>query len=48
MLPAGILERRNSASRLRAGIIRVHYTTSRKHSLVLLNMGEIIARNMLN
>ena len=26
----------------------VHYTTSRKHSLVFLRMGEIIARNMLN
>jgi len=26
----------------------VHYTTSCKHSLVLLRMGEIIARNMLN
>ena len=25
----------------------VHYTTSCKHSLVLLRMGEIIARNML-
>ena len=24
----------------------VHYTTSCKHSLVLLRMGEIIARNM--
>jgi len=26
----------------------VHYNTSRKHSLVLLRMGEIIARNMLS
>ena len=26
----------------------VHYTTSSKHSLVLLRMGEIIARNMLS
>jgi len=26
----------------------VHYTTSCKHSLVLLRMGEIIARNMLS
>ena len=26
----------------------VHYTTSCKHSLVLLRMGEIIARNILN
>jgi len=26
----------------------VHYTTSCKHSLVLLMMGEIIARNMLS
>jgi len=26
----------------------VFYTTSCKHSLVLLRMGEIIARNMLN
>jgi len=26
----------------------VHYTTSCKHSLVLLKMGEIIARNMLS
>ena len=26
----------------------VHYTTSCKHSLVLLRMGEIIARNMSN
>ena len=25
----------------------VHYTTSCKHSVVLLKMGEIIARNML-
>jgi len=26
----------------------VHYTTSCKHSLVLLGMGEIITRNMLS
>jgi len=26
----------------------VHYTTNCKHSIVLLRMGEIIARNMLN
>jgi len=26
----------------------MHYTTSCKQSLVLLRMGEIIARNMLN
>ena len=26
----------------------VHYTTSCKHSLVLLNMGETVARNMLS
>jgi hypothetical protein len=26
----------------------VHYTTSCKHSLVLLRIGEIIARNMLS
>ena len=26
----------------------VHYTTSCKHSLVLLRMGEIIAQNMLS
>jgi len=26
----------------------LHYTTSSKHSLVLLRMGEIIARNMLS
>jgi hypothetical protein len=26
----------------------VHYTTSCKHSLVLLKVGEIIARNMLS
>ena len=26
----------------------MHYTTSCKHSLVLLRMGEIIARNMLS
>jgi len=26
----------------------VHYTTSCKHSLVFLRMGEIIARNMLS
>jgi len=26
----------------------VHYTTSCKHSLLLLKMGEIIARNMLS
>ena len=26
----------------------VHYTTSYKHSLVLLRMGEIAARNMLS
>jgi len=26
----------------------VHYTTSCKHSLVLLRMGETIARNMLS
>jgi len=26
----------------------VHYTTSCKHSLVLLRMGEITARNMLS
>jgi len=37
MLPAG-----------RPATSPVHYTTSCKHSLVLLKMGEIIARNMLN
>jgi len=26
----------------------VHYTTSCKHSVMLLRMGEIIARNMLS
>jgi len=26
----------------------VHYTTSSKHSLVLLRMGEIFAQNMLS
>jgi len=26
----------------------MHYTTSCKHTLVLLRMGEIIARNMLS
>jgi len=26
----------------------VHYTTSYKHSLVLLKMGETISRNMLS
>jgi len=26
----------------------VHYTTSCRHSLLLLRMGETIARNMLN
>jgi len=26
----------------------MHYTTSCKHSLVLLKMGEIITRNMLS
>jgi len=26
----------------------VHYTTSCKHGLMLLRMGEIIARNMLS
>jgi len=29
-------------------IVGVHYTTSCKHSLMLLKMGEIIARNMLS
>ena len=29
-------------------IFTVHYTTSCKHSLVLLKMGEIIVRNMLS
>jgi len=33
---------------LPAGNSWVHYTTSCKHSLVLLKMGEIIARNMLS
>jgi len=31
-----------------AAVSSVHYTTSCKHSLVLLRMGEIIARNMLS
>ena len=30
---------------LQAAASSVHYTTSCKHSLVLLKMGEIIARN---
>ena len=38
MLPAGDQQAASS----------VHYTTSCKHSLVLLRMGEIIARNMLS
>jgi len=38
MLPAGHQQAASS----------VHYTTSCKHSLVLLRMGEIIARNMLS
>jgi len=29
-------------------LVLVHYTTSCKHSLVLLKIGEIIARNMLS
>jgi len=27
---------------------RMHYMTNCKHSLMLLRMGEIVARNMLN
>jgi len=38
MLPAGDQQAASS----------VHYTTSCKHSLVLLRMGEIIARKMLS
>jgi hypothetical protein len=45
MLPAGSLE----AEELRGpATLWVHYTTSCKHSRVLLKMGEIIARNMLS
>jgi len=42
MLPAGNLDgvKRPATS--------VHYTTSCKHSLVLLRMNEIIAQNTLN
>jgi len=29
-------------------MLPVHYTASCKHSIVLLRMGEIIARNMLS
>jgi len=38
MLPAGNLDEVE---------LLVHYTVSCNHSLVLLRMGEIIARNML-
>jgi len=38
MLPAGDLQAASS----------IYYTSSCKHSLVLLRMGEIIARNMLS
>ena len=33
---------------LRPAASSMHYTTSCKHSLVLLRMGEIISRNMLS
>jgi hypothetical protein len=46
MLPAGNLEAVEPHPGYRLATSWVHYTTSSKHSLVLLKMGEIIARNM--
>jgi len=45
MLPAGDQDKVELQLHL-IGASPVHYTTSRKHSLVILRMGEIIARNM--
>jgi len=42
MLPAGKM-----LPRYQPAALSMHYTTSCKHSLVLLKMGEVIARNML-
>jgi hypothetical protein len=49
MLPAGGVESEEPPlPRHLPATSWVHYTTSYKHSLVLLKMGEIIHRNMLN
>jgi hypothetical protein len=47
MLPAGKLDEVDHPA-YQPEASSVHYTTSYKHSLVLLRMGEIIARNMLS
>jgi len=44
MLAAGNLDE----VELKLAALLVHHTISCKHSLVLLRMGEIIARNMLS
>jgi len=46
MLPAGSLDAVPPRSGYWPATSWVHYNTSCKHSLVLLRMGEIIARNM--
>ena len=48
MLPAGDQDSVPPHSGHQHAVSSVHYTTSCKHSLVLLRMGEIIARNMLS
>jgi len=46
--PAGKLDEVPHHPAYQPALSSVHYTTSCKHNLVLLWMGEIIARNMLS
>jgi len=48
MLPASSLKGVTLHPGYRLATSWVHYTTSCKHSIVLLKMGEIIAWNMLS
>jgi len=48
MLPAGSLEAELPGYRSATSWVHYKYTTSYKHGLVLLKMGEILARNMLS
>jgi hypothetical protein len=48
MLPAGKPDEVELFHLIRPAASSVHYITSCKHSLLLLKMGEIIARNMLS
>jgi len=48
MLPFGKLDEVPSHPAYQPAASSVHYTTSCKHILVLLRMGEIMGRNMLS